>query len=185
MLQGDRSALQQLLLSARSVMPREVLRKPYTPAQVRCVCACPPCAVLFGRLLSLLQASNARDAVMKYLYSKLFDWIVSHINACIQHPQPDGAPFIGVLDIFGFELFKVNSFEQLCINYTNESLQQQFNQFVLKADQVSTTSCWAACACVVHKLLSRAPIFSCRSCTHRRESAGSLSSSQTTCSASS
>jgi myosin V len=82
------------------------------------------------------QAVEARDALSKALYSRLFDWIVLRVNESIR--VGDVAQVradIGVLDIFGFESFVTNSFEQLCINYTNETLQQQFNQFVFKLEQ--------------------------------------------------
>jgi len=81
------------------------------------------------------QASDARDALAKALYGKIFDWIVATINRSIQVEKKQVRADIGVLDIFGFECFKLNSFEQLCINYTNETLQQQFNQFVFKMEQ--------------------------------------------------
>jgi myosin V len=81
------------------------------------------------------ESSNARDALAKALYGKVFDWIVSTINRSIQVDKKLIRADISVLDIFGFECFKLNSFEQLCINYTNETLQQQFNQFVFKMEQ--------------------------------------------------
>ena len=82
------------------------------------------------------QAVDARDALSKALYSRLFEWIVSRVNESIRVEESDRVRAeIGVLDIFGFESFLTNSFEQLCINYTNETLQQQFNQFVFKLEQ--------------------------------------------------
>ncbi|MEQ2176683.1 Unconventional myosin-Vb [Goodea atripinnis] len=71
-------------------------------------------------------ANNARDALAKHIYARLFDWIVGHINKALQTSSKQHS-FIGVLDIYGFETFEVNSFEQFCINYANEKLQQQFN----------------------------------------------------------
>ena len=82
------------------------------------------------------QAVDARDAFAKALYGRLFEWIVQVINSSIRVEAKDARAYIGVLDIFGFECFKSNSFEQLCINYTNETLQQQFNQFVFKMEQL-------------------------------------------------
>eukprot|EP00741_Cyanophora_paradoxa_P018970 tig00021108_g18313.t1 len=80
------------------------------------------------------QAVEARDALAKALYGRLFEWLVQRINKCIRNDEKTVA-FIGILDIFGFESFKVNSFEQLCINFANEKLQQQFNQHVFKMEQ--------------------------------------------------
>mmetsp|Transcript_36306 Transcript_36306/g.58686 ORF Transcript_36306/g.58686 Transcript_36306/m.58686 type:complete len:1509 (-) Transcript_36306:778-5304(-) len=80
------------------------------------------------------QAVDARDALAKGLYGRLFEWLVQRINKSIRNDAKT-ANFIGVLDIFGFESFKINSFEQLCINYANEKLQQQFNQYVFKMEQ--------------------------------------------------
>ena len=84
--------------------------------------------------LSRDRAIEARDSLAKTVYSRLFDWLVSRINLSIG--QDDKAKyFIGVLDIYGFESFKKNSFEQLCINLANEKLQQHFNQHVFKMEQ--------------------------------------------------
>ncbi|XP_034042752.1 unconventional myosin-Va isoform X2 [Thalassophryne amazonica] len=84
--------------------------------------------------LPRLQATNARDALSKHIYAKLFNWIVEHINkALITNVKQHS--FIGVLDIYGFETFDINSFEQFCINYANEKLQQQFNMHVFKLEQ--------------------------------------------------
>ncbi|XP_066283069.1 unconventional myosin-VI-like isoform X6 [Branchiostoma lanceolatum] len=79
------------------------------------------------------QASNARDALAKAVYSKLFDRVVARVNQCF--PFQTSEHFIGVLDIAGFEYFEMNSFEQFCINYCNEKLQQFFNERILKEEQ--------------------------------------------------
>ncbi|KAJ8026463.1 Unconventional myosin-VI [Holothuria leucospilota] len=79
------------------------------------------------------QVNNARDALAKAIYSHLFDNIVYRINQCF--PFESSHSYIGVLDIAGFEFFTVNSYEQFCINYCNEKLQQFFNQRVLKEEQ--------------------------------------------------
>ncbi|KAG6575650.1 Myosin-12, partial [Cucurbita argyrosperma subsp. sororia] len=83
-------------------------------------------------------AALSRDALAKTVYSRLFDWIVDKINSSIGQ-DPNAASLIGVLDIYGFESFKINSFEQLCINLTNEKLQQHFNQHVFKMEQEEYT----------------------------------------------
>ncbi|XP_059475767.1 myosin heavy chain 95F isoform X2 [Neocloeon triangulifer] len=83
--------------------------------------------------LKVYEANNARDALAKALYSRLFDYIVGRINRSI--PFKTSSHYIGVLDIAGFEYFTVNSFEQFCINYCNEKLQQFFNQRILKEEQ--------------------------------------------------
>ncbi|KQK13225.1 myosin-12 isoform X2 [Brachypodium distachyon] len=83
-------------------------------------------------------ALQSRDALAKTVYSRLFDWIVDKINNSIGQ-DPDAISIIGVLDIYGFESFKINSFEQLCINMTNEKLQQHFNQHVFKMEQEEYT----------------------------------------------
>ncbi|XP_059632269.1 myosin-8-like [Cornus florida] len=83
-------------------------------------------------------AAVSRDALAKIVYSRLFDWIVNKINNSIGQ-DPDSKFLIGVLDIYGFESFKTNSFEQFCINLTNEKLQQHFNQHVFKMEQEEYT----------------------------------------------
>ncbi|KAI7867641.1 P-loop containing nucleoside triphosphate hydrolase protein [Spinellus fusiger] len=86
--------------------------------------------------LSIMQATVVKDSVAKYIYASLFDWLVVVVNSSLSCSVPDTvSAFIGVLDIYGFEHFKKNSFEQFCINYANEKLQQQFNQHVFKLDQ--------------------------------------------------
>lgn len=89
----------------------------------------------YTKKLTVTQANDARDAISKSIYGKLFDWIVHSINKSIQVDSTNIRANIGVLDIFGFECFQKNSFEQLCINYTNETLQQQFNQYIFKLEQ--------------------------------------------------
>ncbi|XP_056692827.1 myosin-6 isoform X2 [Spinacia oleracea] len=83
-------------------------------------------------------ATVSRDALAKIVYSRLFDWLVNTINSSIGQ-DPDSKVLIGVLDIYGFETFKTNSFEQFCINLTNEKLQQHFNQHVFKMEQEEYT----------------------------------------------
>uniref|UniRef100_UPI00398E9CA0 unconventional myosin-Va isoform X2 n=1 Tax=Pristiophorus japonicus TaxID=55135 RepID=UPI00398E9CA0 len=80
------------------------------------------------------QAINARDALAKHIYASLFNWIVHHVNRALRASVKQHS-FIGVLDIYGFETFEINSFEQFCINYANEKLQQQFNMHVFKLEQ--------------------------------------------------
>lgn len=80
------------------------------------------------------QAEAARDALAKHVYAELFQYIVQKINRNLAGSKKQNC-FIGVLDIYGFETFDVNSFEQFCINYANEKLQQQFNQHVFKLEQ--------------------------------------------------
>ena len=76
------------------------------------------------------QVEFAVEAISKATYERLFKWIVTRINRSLDRTKRQGASFIGILDIAGFEIFDLNSFEQLCINYTNEKLQQLFNHTV-------------------------------------------------------
>eukprot|EP01025_Chloroclados_australasicus_P040985 TRINITY_DN4316_c0_g2_i1.p1 TRINITY_DN4316_c0_g2~~TRINITY_DN4316_c0_g2_i1.p1 ORF type:complete len:1132 (-),score=113.18 TRINITY_DN4316_c0_g2_i1:883-4278(-) len=89
--------------------------------------------------LKVAAAEESRDALAKTIYSRLFDWLVSAINkkiSCFREQQSSGQNrSIGILDIYGFESFEKNSFEQLCINLANEKLQQQFNRHVLQGEQ--------------------------------------------------
>ncbi|CAH1789346.1 unnamed protein product, partial [Owenia fusiformis] len=86
------------------------------------------------RPLTMHQALFAKDALSKHIYSKVFDWIVTKLNKALQTSAKYNK-FIGVLDIYGFETFEINSFEQFCINYANEKLQQQFCLHVFKLEQ--------------------------------------------------
>ncbi|XP_051549383.1 unconventional myosin-IXb-like isoform X2 [Myxocyprinus asiaticus] len=85
------------------------------------------------------EAITARDSMAKSLYSALFDWIVLRINHALLNKkdmeESVSCLSIGVLDIFGFEDFETNSFEQFCINYANEQLQYYFNQHIFKLEQ--------------------------------------------------
>uniref|UniRef100_A0A673C6B1 Myosin VAb n=1 Tax=Sphaeramia orbicularis TaxID=375764 RepID=A0A673C6B1_9TELE len=81
-----------------------------------------------------INAVNGRDALAKHIYARLFSWIVGRVNNALKSSVRQHS-FIGVLDIYGFETFDVNSFEQFCINYANEKLQQQFNLHVFKLEQ--------------------------------------------------
>ncbi|KAJ6964197.1 myosin-12-like [Populus alba x Populus x berolinensis] len=116
LLMCDEKALEDSLCKRVIVTPDGNITKPLDPAS----------AVL------------SRDAMAKTVYSRLFDWIVDKINSSIGQ-DPTATSIIGVLDIYGFESFKINSFEQLCINLTNEKLQQHVNQHVFKMEQEEST----------------------------------------------
>ncbi|ORY05684.1 P-loop containing nucleoside triphosphate hydrolase protein [Clohesyomyces aquaticus] len=84
--------------------------------------------------LNPAQATSVRDALAKAIYFNLFDWIVERVNVSLK-ARGAAAHSIGILDIYGFEIFERNSFEQLCINYVNEKLQQIFIQLTLRTEQ--------------------------------------------------
>lgn len=86
--------------------------------------------------LNIVQATAVRDALAKGIYNYLFDWIVERVNISLRgNAESMEKKTIGILDIYGFEIFEQNSFEQICINYVNEKLQQIFIQLTLKAEQ--------------------------------------------------
>ncbi|KAJ0501527.1 putative myosin ATPase [Helianthus annuus] len=116
LLMCDLQELEDALLKRVMVTPEEVIKRSLDP----------------------VGASVSRDGLAKTLYSRLFDWLVEKINVSIGQDH-NSKYLIGVLDIYGFESFKANSFEQFCINYTNEKLQQHFNQHVFKTEQEEYT----------------------------------------------
>ncbi|CAE8609686.1 unnamed protein product [Polarella glacialis] len=101
-----------------------------------------------SQIRSVQQASDSRDAFARHLYGTLFSFAVGRINAVLSADGDDKSgrrlsnalPFIGVLDIFGFESFEHNTFEQLCINFANELLQQSFNEIIFEHEAALYTS---------------------------------------------
>ncbi|KAE8781085.1 Myosin-J heavy chain [Hordeum vulgare] len=85
--------------------------------------------------LTLTQATDTRDALAKALYASLFEWLVEQINKSLSVGKRRTGRSISILDIYGFESFDKNSFEQFCINYANERLQQHFNRHLFKLEQ--------------------------------------------------
>ncbi|KAG2548264.1 hypothetical protein PVAP13_9KG157085 [Panicum virgatum] len=94
--------------------------------------------------LTLAQATDARDALAKSVYASLFEWLVEQINKSLSVGKRRTGRSISILDIYGFESFDKNSFEQFCINYANERLQQHFNRHLFKLEQeVSCFLCFS------------------------------------------
>ncbi|KAH1218503.1 Myosin-2 [Glycine max] len=87
------------------------------------------------KTLTLRQAIDARDALAKFIYASLFDWLVEQVNKSLEVGKRRTGRSISILDIYGFESFQNNSFEQFCINYANERLQQHFNRHLFKLEQ--------------------------------------------------
>ncbi|CAB4288199.1 unnamed protein product [Prunus armeniaca] len=116
LLKCDPKSLEEALIKRVMVTPEEIITRTLDP----------------------VSALASRDALAKTIYSRLFDWLVEKINISIGQ-DPNSKSLIGVLDIYGFESFKFNSFEQFCINFTNEKLQQHFNQHVFKMEQEEYT----------------------------------------------
>nr|CAB3264155.1 unconventional myosin-Ic-like [Phallusia mammillata] len=85
--------------------------------------------------LAVDQAVYARDALAKAVYGRMFNWLVESLNGSLTNKDVKRRSLIGLLDIYGFEIFKSNSFEQFCINFCNEKLQQLFIQLTLKQEQ--------------------------------------------------
>ncbi|KAK8930678.1 hypothetical protein KSP39_PZI016534 [Platanthera zijinensis] len=112
LLMCDPQALEDALCKRVMITPEEVIQRTLDP----------------------IAATVSRDGFAKTIYSRLFDWLVDKINNSIGQDATSKS-LIGVLDIYGFESFKTNSFEQFCINFTNEKLQQHFNQHVFKMEQ--------------------------------------------------
>ncbi|TPX37698.1 hypothetical protein SmJEL517_g00731 [Synchytrium microbalum] len=81
------------------------------------------------------EAALARDSLAKNIYARMFKWIIARLNENLASSEAKSSNTIGVLDIYGFEIFERNSFEQLCINYANEKLHQIFIELSLKAEQ--------------------------------------------------
>ncbi|XP_028061806.1 myosin-2 isoform X2 [Camellia sinensis] len=90
---------------------------------------------IFSKKLTLQKAIETRDALAKFIYASLFDWLVEGINKLLALGKRCTGRSISILDIYGFESFKKNSFEQFCINYANERLQQHFNRHLFKLEQ--------------------------------------------------
>ena len=102
--------------------------------------------------LSQNMAEYNRETFAKIIYDRMFDWIVSRVNIEIKKPLVGPAKnfkSIGLLDIFGFEVFEVNSFEQLCINFTNEKLQHHFNEHVFSLEMAAYKTEGISCDSVV------------------------------------
>lgn len=108
----DQKALREVMISSVKSMGRDVVR------------------TVLGRAA----AESSRDALCKAVYSNQFSWLVSRLNQTM-FKKVDNAAVVGVLDIFGFEIFDTNRFEQFCINFTNEKMQQHFNEHIFTMEQ--------------------------------------------------
>lgn len=111
------------------LIPQDLLQKALTTASILT-----PSKERIYKHLNVVQAATVRDAMAKTIYERLFDWIISSINKAMV-PVDEVFKKIGILDIYGFEIFANNGFEQLCINFVNEKLQQIFIELTLKSEQ--------------------------------------------------
>lgn len=148
--EANRGVNLELVSSLLGVEPQDFARKMVTQTTVT------GRGSILEMKLNADQAKNAMDAFCKYLYGEVFNHLIGRINGYAKEqtqaaqsqetrsrstrPGSSPQPFIGILDIFGFEVMKKNSLEQLCINFTNETLQQQFNKhvFVLEQERYAT-----------------------------------------------
>ncbi|XP_045805030.1 myosin-2-like [Trifolium pratense] len=95
--------------------------------------------------LTLLQAIETRDAIAKFIYASLFEWLVQQVNKSLEVGEKYTEKFISILDFYGFQSFQKNNFEQFCINYANERLQQHFNRHLFKLEQEDCESDGIVC----------------------------------------
>ena len=87
-------------------------------------------------MANVISELTSRDAMCKFVYSKLFDWLVVKVKRSLATEDGSAETLsVNILDIFGFESFETNSFEQLCINYCNEMLQNHFNFVIFTAEK--------------------------------------------------
>ena len=114
----------QLLDVDPTVLQTVLSRKPPMPGRTE-----------YGGVYSQQQVKSYIDALAKELYNRLFLWIVTKLNAKLDKSSDSNTKYIGLLDIFGFECFDKNSLEQLCINYTNEQLQQLYIKDIFENDK--------------------------------------------------
>ena len=85
--------------------------------------------------VGVADATANRDALIKDIYGRIFDWLIHTVCNTVLKPAGDDDGFVGLLDIFGFEVFKRNSIEQLCINFANEKLQKLFNDHIFEEER--------------------------------------------------
>jgi len=130
----DGSSLQDALSSAQQLLGLQGLNGALTS---RIVQAGGGRSSIYQVALSVSQAYATRDALAKRIYERVFAWLVRRTNQALQAPETmsDATTFIGLLDVFGFEIFEVNSFEQLLINLANEKLQRFFLDSVINDEQ--------------------------------------------------
>ncbi|KAK2408469.1 P-loop containing nucleoside triphosphate hydrolase superfamily protein [Trifolium repens] len=98
-----------------------------------------------AKSLTLLQAIETRDAIAKFIYASLFEWLVQQVNKSLEVGEKHTEKFISILDFYGFQSFQKNNFEQFCINYANERLQQHFNRHLFKLEQEDCESDGIVC----------------------------------------